>query len=209
MKPIIYFTLLIILSSCNPDKDKVKKSETSNTEIDVSEIALEYGDIISKETKKILGSNLIKAVDEGGVSYAIEFCNLKAYPLVDSLEKKFNARIKRASHRSRNPNDIPTDHEAKIIAEYQIMLDEGKVGDPKVDYIDDNTLIYIKPIILDNQVCLNCHGIPGDQILQENLDLIKKLYPEDNAVGFNIGELRGIWSITFKKDQLLESNRSN
>ncbi len=209
MKQTIYFTLLIILISCNSSKDQADNSEGSKTDVDISEIALDYGDIISKESKKTLGSNLIKAVNEGGVAYAINFCNVHAYPLVDSLEKKFKAKIRRASHRSRNPKDIPTEYESKVLKEYQALLEDGKVGNPKVELLDAHTLIYTKPIILDNQVCLNCHGIPGDQILQENLELIKTLYPEDNAVGFQIGELRGIWSITFDKDQLLNMKNPN
>lgn len=209
MKPTMLFFLLVVLYSCNTQKDKTKNSIEVKSKTEMIEAARKYGDIITKETKKTLGSNLIKAVNEGGVAHAIEFCSLNAYPLVDSLEEKYSAIIRRASHKSRNPNDNPTEYEAKKIEQYQELMKTGIVGEPDVELLDGKTLVYTKPIILDNQVCLNCHGIPGQQIVPESLDLIKVLYPEDKAVGFQVGDLRGIWSITFNKNQLISAGSQN
>ena len=206
MKPLSYFILLLVLCSCNPKKEKDKKSELAKTDVDLSELAMKYGDIISLETKKTLGMNLMKAVQEGGVINALDFCNLNAYPLVDSLERKYHANIRRATIKTRNPDDAPDEVENEIIQKYTELLAKGKTADPDVRKLDDNLWLYTKPIILDNAMCLNCHGTPGTDISNENYDHIRKLYPDDKAINYKVGELRGIWSIAFNKEQLVNSS---
>ena len=49
-------------------------------------------------------------------------------------------------------------------------------------------------------MCLNCHGekavlAPGVQ------DALNKIYPDDKAVGYKEGDLRGAWHITFLKQR--------
>jgi len=50
---------------------------------------------------------------------------------------------------------------------------------------------------------IHIHGTPGNEIGNENYEHIKKLYPDDKAINYTVGELRGIWSISFNKQQLL------
>jgi hypothetical protein len=38
----------------------------------------------------------------------------------------------------------------------------------------------------------------GESLLPVNHEKIKLLYPEDKAIGYNEGDLRGVWSIIFK-----------
>jgi hypothetical protein len=51
-------------------------------------------------------------------------------------------------------------------------------------------------------MCLNCHGEPDKDIKPENLALIRRLYPQDQATGFQLGELRGAWRIDFPASSL-------
>ena len=203
MKPLSYLILLLILFSCNPKKEKDKISDFAKSNAEVSELAMKYGDIISMETKKKLGMNLMKAVQEGGVIHALDFCNLNAYPLVDSLEKKYHANIRRATVKTRNPEDAPDEVENEIIQQYDELLARGESANPMIKELDNDIWLYTKPIILDNALCLNCHGTPGNEIGNENYEHIKKLYPDDKAINYTVGELRGIWSISFNKQQLL------
>jgi hypothetical protein len=46
-------------------------------------------------------------------------------------------------------------------------------------------------------MCLNCHGTPGKHIQDATLTKIQQLYPEDRAVNFKEGDLRGLWHIIF------------
>ena len=48
-----------------------------------------------------------------------------------------------------------------------------------------------------NPPCLQCHGTPNQDIAPETLAAIQKLYPDDKATGFKLGDLRGLWRVTF------------
>ena len=53
---------------------------------------------------------------------------------------------------------------------------------------------------------MKCHGTVGQEIANDTYTLIKEHYPIDAAVGFEEGDLRGIWSINFGKiDNLKKS----
>lgn len=62
---------------------------------------------------------------------------------------------------------------------------------------------YFAPILLKSQ-CLKCHGIIGQDIKDETYSIIKEHYPNDQAVGYQEGQLRGIWSINFGNIDELE-----
>jgi len=49
---------------------------------------------------------------------------------------------------------------------------------------------YYKPIIV-KPLCLICHGNPKDMDPQI-YSIIRKKYPEDKAVGYKVGDLRGV-----------------
>ena len=55
----------------------------------------------------------------------------------------------------------------------------------------EKTITYIKAIPTKG-VCLNCHGNSIDKkVLRE----IKKNYPDDKAIGYNLGEIRGAFLV--------------
>ena len=53
-------------------------------------------------TKKVLGKNLMGKIQKEGTIAALEFCNMKAYPLTDSMSVFHKATIKRVSDKPRN-----------------------------------------------------------------------------------------------------------
>ena len=46
--------------------------------------------------------------------------------------------------------------------------------------------------------CLVCHGTINETVTIKMDSIIKSLYPNDKAIEYSEGDLRGIWSITFK-----------
>ena len=63
-------------------------------------------------------------------------------------------------------------------------------------YSDGSTNKFFAPI-LTKELCLSCHGTPGNQLSEADYAFIKEIYPYDKAINFNSGDLRGIWSIKF------------
>jgi len=50
---------------------------------------------------------------------------------------------------------------------------------------------------------LSCHGAPGTDIKPEVYAQIKKTYPADEGIGFKQGQLRGLWSVDFKRSDFI------
>jgi hypothetical protein len=126
-------------------------------------------------------------------------------PLVDSLSKKYGAVIKRVSFKVRNPKDVPTELEREILEAYEYQMENSAEMKSNVQAVEDDQYLFTKPILVENALCLTCHGTFENGLTQETDAFIKSKYPEDKATGYEIGELRGMWSITFPKKEIIQS----
>ena len=115
------------------------------------------------------------------------------------------SEIKRTSFKIRNPANLPNDLESQILDAYAYSLENGLELTPNLQRIDQDYILYTRPIILDNALCLACHGKPGEEIVDTQLELLGSLYPEDKAVGYELGQLRGMWSIKLSQKELVLS----
>lgn len=187
--------LAVAFFSC---KSTEKETDTEA----IAELAMELGDEISARGQQELSSRLLAAIDSGGVGHALQFCNVHAFPIIDTVQRETGASIKRVSDRWRNPNDAPDSLEQSILKDFSNLLAEGGAPEARVVEADDAHLLYARPIVLGAVLCLNCHGIPGEDIAAEHALLISELYPNDRATGHKMGDLRGMWSIRLEKDRL-------
>lgn len=201
---LIASSFLLLFSACKNEK---KTEEKPTEEIIISgplsneenKHYKEIGAEIVKATFDGLSGNLKEALQKGGVKQAVEYCNIVALSLTDSLAKKHDAKIKRTSSKLRNPKNEPSPDEIDIFTKYQKSLDSKLDINPLVIHWDDGYVKYFHPIYI-NELCLKCHGTPGKEINDENLSLISSLYPEDQATGYEENELRGLWSVVMKRN---------
>jgi hypothetical protein len=151
------------------------------------------GNEISGQTQGVLLSNVSKAMQKGGSVYAVEFCNLQASGLVDSLNAEFNCEISRVTNKNRNPeNNLETSTDRKIWDYFSGIQENEKMHDTLVQ--NKEKIIYYKPILTAMPACLQCHGTV-EEIKSETYKKIQTLYPEDKATGYALNELRGLWKI--------------
>lgn len=164
--------------------------------------ALQEGNRISSLAQQSLGSRLMKSLKENGPENTVAFCKVSAYPILDSLNVVLNVQIKRAAIKARNPQDLPTDYEKEIIETYNQAINENAKLEPLVQVLDENEVLYAAPIKTKNDMCLKCHGSVDNEINASTYKKIQSLYPTDKAINHQVGDLRGIWSIRFLKDEL-------
>lgn len=157
------------------------------------EIGLNY----ALSTKKVLGKNLMGTIQKKGTIEALKFCNVQALPLTDSMANKQSAVIKRVSDKPRNRSNSANTKELGYISNFKTLLSEGKKYSPIVEEVNDSVHFYYP--IVTNSMCLQCHGSPKHQIEQKTLTLLAELYPNDQAINYSENDVRGIWSIHFKK----------
>jgi hypothetical protein len=154
------------------------------------------GNEISKQTQGVLLANVSKAMQQGGSLYAVEFCNLQASGLVDSLNAEFNCEISRITPKNRNPeNHLQTKTDRQIWTYFSNIQQNDKMHDTLVE--NKGKIIYYKPILTGMPACLQCHG-PVQDIAPETRKKIQTLYPDDKATGYVLNELRGMWKIGFE-----------
>lgn len=206
---IIIVAIGILLFSCN---QKTKKEENSdqfenqpkqeinavlgNAENDVDSY-LKKGQSIAFATKAVLGKNLLKAIQDKGVHGAVDFCNVKAIPLTDSMATNLKASIKRVSDKNRNPNNAANQKELEYIVFAKQELVQHGNAKPKV-FEQNGKMVGYYPIIT-NDMCIKCHGNKTTDIDTKTLSAINKQYPNDKGTGYATNELRGIWVVEMKK----------
>lgn len=195
MRLITLYLFSLMITSCCINNEKAAQEEES-----IKHEYLRKGGEIVKLTQSELLKNVSHAMEIGGPEYAIDFCNLRAMLLKDSLSSLNNCQIRRIAIKYRNPTGMPqTDLEKELLFNYQDSHLQGKSIKPKV-YLFNDRIEYYQAITIGKGACLVCHGSPGVQIADETLEMIKARYPNDLATGFALNDFRGAWKITFMKD---------
>ncbi len=192
---ITLFLIYFMISSCGKRAEK----QTAQKEESIKQEYLQIGGEIVNLTQSELLKNVSHAIKKGGPGYAIDFCNMRAISLKDSLSRLNSCQIRRIALKYRNPVDMPqTEKEREQLNQYQLAYQKGESIKPEV-YLFYDRIEYYQPIFIDKGTCLICHGNPGKQIAEETLEKIKARYPNDLATGFELNDFRGAWKITFMK----------
>jgi uncharacterized protein DUF3365 len=186
---------LAIILSCKEQGNVEKKTESAEQQTTPSyqELGLNY----ALSAKAVLGKNLVGAIKAKGAEHAVGFCSAKAIPLTDSVALALNVQIKRVSDKPRNPENKANGSQLKFIMAGKQLLAQGKIIKPQLQEHDGKMIGYYP--IVTNSMCLQCHGLPNDQITQATQKKLDDLYPLDMAKGYAENELRGIWVIEMDK----------
>lgn len=209
-KLTIYLISALVFASCGGNSEKAGDQDATisgegtaheqlvvQQEQAVKEKYLKKGREIATLTQAELLKVVQGAMASGGPVYAVDYCNIEALNLKDSLSELNNCRIQRLSTKYRNPADKPvTEIEMEQLKSYEILHSKGETLSPSV-YIVGEEVEYYQPIVIGSGACLLCHGDPETQIARETGRMIKKLYPDDQATGYALNDFRGVWKITF------------
>ena len=206
MKSITFTTSLLLLitltfTSCSENKtsnnkkevDVLKAEDPLQEELDY----LELGKEIALKTKGNLGKYLIPALGSFGSEGALDICNTKAIQITDSMAKELNASIKRVSDKPRNQSNQANDSELAYIQKWKESNENGESQGPELLEIDGKIVGYYP--IITNQMCIQCHGVPMEDINKATLAKINTLYPNDKATGYKSDEIRGLFVVGMDK----------
>jgi cytochrome c553 len=171
-----------------------QQAQTGDEEWPYAERGLKY----ALATKAVLGKNLMGTIQKKGTLEALEFCNVRAYPLTDSMAVLHNATIKRVSDKPRNKNNKANSDELGYINTFKTLVAEQKEISPIVKETKEDVHVYYP--IITNTMCLQCHGKPETNIKPDVLKQIALLYPKDKAKSYSENQVRGIWNVSFKKN---------
>ena len=128
-----------------------------------------------------LMGELMAALDAGDATGAIGVCKEKAPAVAANISSHYGLAIGRTSHKLRNPANTAPDWAKEFV--------DGRVETPSYVVGPNGELGALLPIKLKAE-CQMCHG-PVEMIDDEVMASIQENYPEDQAVGFAEGDLRG------------------
>lgn len=204
-KSFLYFLIfLVCLSACQQKTQETAHAGTPTSEVASKKVLTDdqkiyyetQGEEIVTKSTQALGQKLMAALSDGGVDAALNYCNLNALPLTDSLSKAMGVTLQRTSLNYRNIANQPQATEIEILNSYTQRESKGESLKPITAVTPDGDVLYASPILV-NILCLKCHGKVGEDVQDENYALVKELYPYDKAIGYKAGDFRGMWVVKF------------
>lgn len=181
--------LLIAMVACGPNTNKaLSKAEKDSLETVANNLIGNTAGLLIGELQGVLDSSNRRT--------ALSYCQLRAPAITDSLSNTINqAEISRIAIKNRNPMNRADSYEVHILRRMEKMINTGVT---KADTLvrRDNALVIYKPILLSS-FCEKCHGDFNLDRDSAFLAELHKLYPNDEAVGFREGDLRGAWKVKF------------
>jgi len=146
-----------------------------------------------------LGGELQAAMKAGGPSEGIGVCVDKALEITARLSREKGWRVTRVSDKVRNPLlGMPDAWEQQTLARFRDRHAEGEAykGMSRGEVVEEpggTYYRYMQAIPLQG-VCMSCHG-PKEDLAPAVRKTLEKRYPHDRATGYQVGELRGAFSI--------------
>ncbi len=189
-KKLALITLCSLTLMANPYESNKEELES----------VVKTGQEVSATVLKTLGKNLKKHMKAGGPMAAAEFCSTKAYVLTADVDNQYgkDVQVKRISLKERNPANQAEGEEKAILESLDTLQKNGVVLPPYlVERVNKDTYKFYKPLMINKQVCLKCHGDIGKN--QKLSQFLEKTYPHDKATGYRMGDLRGAVVVTIKK----------
>lgn len=158
----------------------------------------------AQEPKPVSGPELVtlfkqelqKALREGlaeGPAKAITVCQVKAPEIADSLSHD-GILLGRTSHRLRNETNTAPEWVLRVLEAYE---EESSERTATTVSLAEDREGYVEPIVVA-PLCLKCHG---SELEPDVAARLAELYPEDRAVGYEAGDLRGVFWAEYPKTE--------
>lgn len=139
---------------------------------------------------------LVAAMQSGGPVAAIDVCHVQAMPLTRQISESSGWQVGRTSLKVRNPDNAADEVERDVLARFEQRLQAGEaVG--SIEWMDERqengkTIQHFMKAIPVQAPCMACHGTDLAPAVSQQLDV---LYPDDQARGYTLGELRGAFTL--------------
>jgi hypothetical protein len=186
MRGLLIFALPMALA-CQPSRDE-RQTEAPSESRSESGIYVERANEAMRSLQSGLVGALTAAMKEGGAPAAVHVCRDEAQIITQRVAEETGVLVGRTSDRLRNPVNAPRPW-AQDLVEQAAGKKSGEVEMQVIDLGD--RIGVIKPINTLG-LCTNCHGSNIDPEVGRAL---ADAYPDDRAVGFETGDLRGwMWA---------------
>jgi hypothetical protein len=141
---------------------------------------------------------LMREIAAQGTARALSACGAMALQEATRHQQE-GWRVRRVSRDWRNPADAPDRYETQALSRFEGLRRRGaltpQTESAEVVTLDGRPMLrYLRPVVIPNAFCLQCHGAPADLASDVKVAL-RVAYPKDRAIGHRVGDLRGAISI--------------
>ena len=141
---------------------------------------------------------LTEEIAKSGPEGAILVCRDKAPEMAKAASEASGWNIRRVSLRNRNPRAVPDAWERAALEDFDRRAASGEAPATleRAEILTENGKQWYRYMraLPTQPLCLNCHGLP-EQLTPAVKERLKALYPDDKAVGYRPGDIRGAMTI--------------
>jgi hypothetical protein len=155
--------------------------------------AVERGDSAVNVLVESLVGELQAALAAGGPPGAIDFCASRAQEITAEAAARMGPgwEFKRATLRPRNPVNEPDALELEALEFFHAAeVADQDIPTSYVQRTPDGDYRYYRPLMVV-PMCVACHG-PADRLHPDVQAILLERYPDDQATGYEPGDLRGV-----------------
>lgn len=161
-------------------------------------------DAYLEEAKGIVGkffsslkAELETALNQGGPTNAVRVCKERAPAIAAEYSAETGWDVGRTSLKLRNPSNAPDDWEKQVLLGFEERRAKGEdvetMSFAETTQVNGEKQFRFMKAIPTGGACLLCHGADLPPDLVEVLD---EAYPEDQARGFSLGDIRGAFTLS-------------
>jgi hypothetical protein len=180
------------VAACEPAEPAITAGE--------EQLVIETGEAAATQLRERLSGRLLAVIQADGPAAAIDVCATEALPLTGEIAAQFRDGlvIKRTSTRVRNPQNAPDSLELQALAWFETEIAAGRAPAHYLQPESNDRYRYYAPLRVAT-LCVQCHG-PPDRIPAAVRSALAARYPQDRAIGYQEGDLRGLIRVSVPLD---------
>jgi hypothetical protein len=213
---ILVIVALLGVSACDDtgtrgiDSKEVKEEIRNRTikyitQPQIIDATFKKGQLIADTLQQALIRQMQKAVAENKLLEAAKYCNLQALPAYTQLQEKHTAIVKRVRLKGQTEGLSLNEMEKQLLDAYQYNQENKLPLENNVQKSGTEQMLFTSPILVNNTVCLKCHGKVGEQLTTQDYQSLQATYKMEGLVDYSLSEPIAIWSMLFEKKALIKS----
>lgn len=151
---------------------------------------------VIRELRGRMMEHLRTQLQATGPAEATQVCRHLAPKIETELERRSGWEVRRTALRVRNPANAPDAEERGVLLSFETRALAGQsfenMDSIRIVERDGERYVHYMRAIPTFDACLTCHG---ENLAPDVQAAIQKHYPEDKATGYQVGELRGAFSL--------------
>ncbi len=187
--------LFALMLACQQTSEPAPPAaEDTASRIALQKAALDQARGAMSQLGKTLKGQLVDTMSEQGPVAALSVCSANARGLTAQVASETGVTVGRSSLRLRNPANAAPEWVAHWLTGQGERPAEGVPGLVTIaPGPSGETARALAPLAIEAP-CLTCHG-PVDTLAPELSEALAQRYPDDDATGYALGDLRGaIWA---------------